>query len=398
MKLKVYKFGGACLEGKKRITNAVSACISEIKNGSKLVTVVSAMGKTTDELYKLVQEIDPGVTLEDSMKIVGMGEIISARIFNYSLKKAGIKSVVLEPQSEKWPLFLKKDGNLNKSLTEKKIKRFLPEFLKDFDSVVVPGFIALKKNGDWGTLGRGGSDTTAFILGKYLCAHEIVIVKDVNGIYTADPAILSEARQLKYISAEDLSTISSFGAKVIHSDALSFKRKNQKVRIIHHSFGDLSYEGTVIDGEVTRKLFLLETQLSMISVYKKDITGDRKLIQNLTRKILETTKVFGTTLGIDYLGFYVTSNKSHRVMEKLEKISLEKELNIVERKNVALLIMRRESPVNLPGMINYLLEPLAKKQLNIIEVITIGREILLFIGWEDRMKAMQALKRGKVKE
>ncbi|MCK4584560.1 aspartate kinase, partial [candidate division WOR-3 bacterium] len=393
MKLKVYKFGGTSLEGKKKIKSAVSACISEIKGGSKLVCVVSAMGKTTDKLYNLVLGIDPDVTIEESMGIVGMGEIISARIFDYSLKKEGAKSMLLEPYSKEWPLFLKKDGSINRSRTEKNIKKYFPEFFKNFDSIVVPGFIALKKNGDWGSLGRGGSDTTAFILGKYLGAEEIVIVKDVNGVYTADPTILPNAKQLKYISADDLSTLSSFGAQVIHSDALSFKGKTQKVRIIHHSFGDLAYEGTIIDGKVTRKLFILEDKLSLISIYKKDITGDKGLIKNLTSRIFGITKVFGTTLGIDYLGFYVPTDTSRKVLEKLGNISSQKELRIVERRDIALLIMRRESPVNLPGMLNYLLTPLAKKQLNIVEVITIGREILLFIRWEDRKKAMQALKR-----
>lgn len=397
MRLKVYKFGGTSLQGNKRIKNAVSACVDEIKGGSKLVCVVSAIGKTTDELYNLVQEINPDVTLDESMGIIGLGEIISARVFNYSLKKEGIKSMQLEPSSKAWPLFLDKDNNIDRDLTEKRIKEFFPELLNDFDSVVVPGFIALKKNGDWGTLGRGGSDTTAFILGKYLEAEEIIIVKDVNGIYTADPAILPDARRLKYISADELSTLSSFGAKVIHSDALSFKDKAQKVRIIHHSFGDLVYEGTVIDGKVERKLFLLEDELSLISICKKDLAGDRELVKIITNEAIQMTKVFGTTLGIDYLGFYVPSQMSHKVIEKLGMISSQRELNIVERKDVALLIMRRETPVNLPGMINYLLTPLAEKQVNIVEVVTIGREILLFIKWEDREKAMQALKGGKTK-
>jgi len=393
MKLKVYKFGGTSLEGAERIKSAVSAAISEVKRGTKLICVVSAMGKTTDELFNLIQKIDPDVRVEQVMGIIGMGEIISARVFNYSLKRKGIKTQLVEPYSDEWPIYLKKDGSINKSRTERNVKNLFLHFFDNVDAVVVPGFVALKGNEEWGTLGRGGSDTTAFILGKYLNAEEVVIVTDVDGVYTADPKILLKARHLKYIDADELSTLSAFGAKVIHSDALSFKTVNQKVKIIHHSFGELVYEGTVIDGKVNRKLFLLGTKLSLISVCKKDMTGSQKLIKSLINTLLKMTKVFGLTLGIDYLGFYVPSNQSSKIIKKIGEIQNDKDFNVVERDNIALLVMSRESSVNLPGMINYLLTPLAKKRINIVEVITIGREILVFIKWEDRIKAMQVLKR-----
>ncbi|MCK4233898.1 hypothetical protein KAX75_05685 [candidate division WOR-3 bacterium] len=398
MKVKVYKFGGTSLDGKRKIKSAVSVCVSEINRGYKLVCVVSAIGKTTDKLYDLVQGINPGVTVDESIRIVGLGEIISARVIGYALKKEGIKSMIIEPNSKEWPIFLKGDGSINKRRTEQQIKRYFPEIFKNVDSIVVPGFIALREDGDWGTLGRGGSDTTAFVLGKYVEADEIIMVKDVDGVYTADPNIIPDAKKLKYINADDLSTLSSFGSEVIHYDALPFKGKKQKVKIIHHSFGDLSYEGTVIDGKVSRKLFLLDDKLSLITVFKKDITSKKELIEELTQKIFGISKIFGMTLGIDYLGFYIPTDMSRKVINELAKVSSHKKIRIVEKKEIALLIMRRESPVNLPGMINYLLTPLANKKLNIVEVITIGREILLFIRWEDRGKAMQALKKGKIND
>ncbi len=394
MQVKVYKFGGASLRDKSKIMLAVSACVSEVKSGTKIVCVVSAMGSTTDQLFSLIQNLDPETTVDKSMEILGMGEMISARILNYMLKIAEVRSMILEPGAKKWPLILKTDGSLNRSQTKSRIERNFPGFFRDFDCIVVPGFIAVKKSGEWGTLGRGGSDTTAFVLGKYLKAVEVVMVKDVDGIYAVDPSIFPKAKHLRLISADSLSTMSSFGANVIHSDALSYKKKGQKAKIVHHSFGNLEYEGTVIDGKVGRKLFLLDQELSLISICKKDITGNRKLIKKLTCMVLETSNVFGTTLGIEYLGFYVPDEKSQKVIKKLANVSKKFGLSIIETKNVALLIMKRESPVNLPGMINYLLSPLAKKHLNVVEVISIGREILLFIRWKDRIKAMQALRRG----
>ncbi len=397
MSIKVYKFGGASLEGKQGILNAVSACMREIENGEKVISVVSAMGKTTDELHTLVQEILPDVSVAESMSVVGMGEIISTRILTYTLLKKRVKAIFLEPFSREWPILLKRDGSLNKKRTSNAIKAYMPSLLDANDVIVVPGFIGVKPDGSWGTLGRGGSDTTAFIIGKYINADEIVMVKDVDGIYTADPSIVPDAKQLKYIDADELSTLSAFGAGVLHADALSYKGRKQRVKIVHHSFGNLAYGGTVVDGTVKRKLLLLEEKLNLISFYKKDIAGERETIEMLTQKIMKKTKVFGTTLGIDYLGFYVPSVVSKAVIAAVAKHAAKSHINLVERKGIALLIMRRESPVNLPGMITHLLTPLSKEQINVVEVITIGREILVFIKWEDRDKAMNILRSSRRK-
>jgi aspartate kinase len=398
MVIKVFKFGGTSLEGKERILNAVSACIEEVDGGSKIICVVSAMGKTTEDLYALVQQIHPRVTVEESMPVVGMGEIISARILSYALRKKHVSVKLLEPFAREWPILLKRDGSLSKRRTKKAVEECMPALLKTNDVVIVPGFIGVKPDGSWGTLGRGGSDTTAFIFGKYVDADEIVMVKDVDGVYTADPSLVPGAEHLTYIDADELSTLSAFGAGVMHADALSYKGKNQKVRIVHHDFGNLAYGGTVVDGTVERKLYLLDEKLNLISFYKRDIAGERDMIEKLSSKIIQKTKVFGTTLGIDYLGFYVPSSESKSVIKACAKSATKRKIKLVERKDIALLIMRRESPVNLPGMITYLLTPLSRKQINVVEVITIGREILVFTNWSDREKAMDILKKSRRKK
>lgn len=397
MVIKIFKFGGTSLEGEERIFNAVSACIEEIESGSKVICVVSAMGKTTDRLYSLVQKINPAVSVEESMPIVGMGEIISARILTYALLERGVAAMFLEPFSRAWPVLLRRDGLLSKRRTRRAMEACIPPLLRSNDCIVVPGFIGVKPDGTWGTLGRGGSDTTAFIFGKYAHADEIVMVKDVDGVFTADPALVPEAEQLTYIDADELSALSAFGAGVVHADALSYKGKHQKVKIVHHDFGNLAYGGTVVDGTVERKLYLLDEKLNLISFYKRDMAGERAVIEELTKKIMRKTKVFGTTLGIDYLGFYVPSSAARSVITACGKTAAAHRIKLVERKDIALLIMRRESPVNLPGMISYLLAPLANKKMNIVEVITIGREILVFTNWKDRVKAMDILKKKEPK-
>jgi aspartate kinase len=397
MSIKVYKFGGSSLEGRGRILSAATACINETENRGKVICVVSALGKSTDRLYSLVKEINPAVTVEQSMPVVGMGEIISSRLITYALLERGAKAMSLEPFSKEWPILLKKSGSLSKRGTRKAIKTSLPSLLDAYDVIVIPGFIGVKPDGTWGTLGRGGSDTTAFIIAKYIDAEEIIMVKDVDGIFTADPSVVPEAKQLKYIDADELFTMSAFGAGVLHADALSYKGKKQRVKIIHHSFGNLAYGGTVVDGTVERELYLLEEKLNLISFYKKDIAGEREVVEALTGSVMRKSKVFGTTLGIDYLGFYIPSDASRAIIASAGKIAVRNQIKLIERKGIALLIMRRESPVNLPGMITYLLTPLSRAQINVVEVITIGREILVFTNWRDRLEAMDILKKRRRK-
>ncbi len=113
---------------------------------------------------------------------------------------------------------------------------------------VVAGFLGKTKDGKITTLGRGGSDTTAFILAEALNADEIVLVTDADGILSGDPKIVSNPERLKKIDVNTLVGLADSGAKFIHSKALKYKPKNINVRVINHSHGNLSKEGTVITG------------------------------------------------------------------------------------------------------------------------------------------------------
>ena len=136
-----------------------------------------------------------------------------------------------------------KNGELWKEKTEEKRKK-LGKMLEAYDVLIFPGFVAREKGKRLVSLGRGGSDVSAFLLARIFRADEVIIVKDVPGVYQADPKLFKTSK-IKVITADELSTLSSLGAKVLHPDALSYKKKSIRARIIHHG-EDLMKEGTFI--------------------------------------------------------------------------------------------------------------------------------------------------------
>ncbi|MDY6779487.1 MAG: aspartate kinase, partial [Halobacteria archaeon] len=154
----------------------------------------------------------------------------------------GVDSFFVEPGDDLWPIVTDENGNLNQELSNEKIEGIEGEI---GDAVpVVCGFLAETPDGTLTTLGRGGSDTTAMILGRLLGAEEVVIVTDVEGIMTGDPTSVEDARSVESITVNEMQDLSIRGAKVVAPSALNHKRSDMNVRIVHHKHGDLRANGS----------------------------------------------------------------------------------------------------------------------------------------------------------
>ena len=156
---------------------------------------------------------------------------------------------------------------------------------------VVAGFLGKTKDGKITTLGRGGSDTTAFILAEALGADEIVLVTDADGIMSGDPKIVSNPERLKEIDVNTLVGLADSGAKFIHSKALKYKPKNINVRVINHAHGDLSREGTVITGALASDLdaeIAHPFPVAEITVIGNGISANPQIVQEMVEKAKTT--------------------------------------------------------------------------------------------------------------
>ena len=242
-KLIVKKFGGTSVADAARIEAVADNVEAEIQKGNKVTVVLSAMGKSTDELIALAKEIDPQPNLREYDALVSTGEQISVALLAMALLKRGIKG----KSYTAYQLGIKTNSSHSSArILDVEVSKITSEL----DEGVVPvitGFQGMNDAGDITTLGRGGSDTTGVALAVALRADECQIYTDVDGVFTTDPRVYHKARLLKEVSFEEMLELSSTGAKVLQLRAVEYASKfNLPLRVLS-SFKE--GEGTLVQEE-----------------------------------------------------------------------------------------------------------------------------------------------------
>lgn len=212
--------------------------------GNQVVVVVSAMGDTTDDLIALAKQITPDPNERELDMLMASGEQISSAILAMALHAFGAEAIAMSgPQA----------GIYTDSVhTKAKIRDIKPkrifEQLKKGKIVIIAGFQGLNPNEDIATLGRGGSDTTAVALAAALKADRCQILKDVEGVYTANPRVVPEAVKLDEIAYDEMLELASLGSEVLQSRAVEFAKKYGVVLEVVSSF--VEKPGTLVREEV----------------------------------------------------------------------------------------------------------------------------------------------------
>ena len=216
MALIVQKYGGSSVADAERIKN-VARRVAETKDeGNQVVVVVSAMGDTTDELIKLACQISEQPGERELDVLLSTGEVISSTLLAMALERAGYKAISLSGIQA--GIFT--DASYSRArILHVAPKRIVDELDKG-NIVIVAGFQGATEGMDITTLGRGGSDTTAVALAASLGAQVCQIYTDVDGVYTADPHLVSEACKMREIGYEEMLELATYGAKVVHPRAV----------------------------------------------------------------------------------------------------------------------------------------------------------------------------------
>lgn len=241
MSLIVQKYGGSSLSSPERIKEVARRIARTRKKGNKVVVVVSAMGDTTDELLKLASQVSPNPPKRELDLLLSSGEIISSALLSMALHSLGEKAVALNGSQGG---IITNEVHTRARIQRIEVERILKELEKD-KIVVVAGFQGVTSENVITTLGRGGSDLTAVALAAALKVKLCEIYTDVEGVYTADPQIVPEARKLRRISYEEMLELASSGAKVIHLRAVEVAQKYKIKLHIRSSFSEK--EGTIVE-------------------------------------------------------------------------------------------------------------------------------------------------------
>ena len=242
-KLIVKKFGGTSVADTERIEAVADNIQLEIKKGNQVAVVLSAMGKSTDELISLAREINPEPNLREYDALVSTGEQISVALLAMALLKRGING----KSYTAYQLGIKTNSSHSRArILDVEVSKINNE-IQEGTVPVITGFQGMNENGDITTLGRGGSDTTGVALAVALEADECQIYTDVDGVFTTDPRVYDKARLLKEVSFEEMLELSSSGAKVLQLRSVEYASKfNLPIRVLS-SFND--GEGTLVQEE-----------------------------------------------------------------------------------------------------------------------------------------------------
>jgi len=248
MALIVQKYGGSSVADAEKIKNVARRVAKAKEEGNQVVVVVSAMGDTTDDLIKLAYQISEQPSDREFDVLLSTGEIVSSTLLAMALGSLGHSAISLSGAQAG----IHTDSSYSRArILRVDTKRVVSE-LKKGNIVIVAGFQGVSGKRDITTLGRGGSDTTAVALAASLGAEICQIYTDVEGVYTADPRLVPQARKLKEISYEEMLELATYGARVMHNRAVELGWLYNVPILVASSFSDSP--GTIICKEASMEV------------------------------------------------------------------------------------------------------------------------------------------------
>ncbi|MCD2223798.1 aspartate kinase [Listeria cossartiae] len=394
MKIIVQKFGGTSVQNEKSRLMAFNHIKHALKEGYKVVVVVSAIGRygdpyATDTLLELIGAKNTKLTAREQDTLLSVGETISASVFTNMLKEANIKA---EAFSGGQAGIITSDDHLNAKITEVDTTR-LKNALSSLDVAVVAGFQGITADGDISTLGRGGSDTSAAALGVSLQADYIDIFTDVDGMMTADPRIVEHARSLPRVSYNEVSNMAYQGAKVIHPRAVEIAMTAKIPMRIRSTY--LESTGTLVTS--------LADDSGHFDVKERMVTGVAH-VTNLTQISVQTETVKAQQLAFKILAdagisldFINISTQSVIFTVPEEKCSIVTQL--LEDANMQTTVREACAKVSIvgagitgvPGVTARIVGALSEKNIPILQSADSHTTIWVLVREEDLISAVNAL-------
>jgi len=239
----VQKYGGTSVADTERIKAVAERVVSVAKEGNQVIVVVSAMAGETDKFVGFANEITDSPDEREMDLLLSSGERITSALMAMAIQKLGHKSMSLTGRQ----VGIMTDSSHTKAMIEEIEASRLKIALDEGKVPVVAGFQGINELQDVTTLGRGGSDTTAVAIAAALKADACEIYTDVEGVYTADPRIVPDARKLDRISYDEMLEMASLGAKVLHGRSVEFAKKYDVPMVVRSSFNQAP--GTLVTKE-----------------------------------------------------------------------------------------------------------------------------------------------------
>ena len=396
-KIVVQKYGGTSIGDVDKLKLIAKKVVEKKSEGFSPVVVVSAMGKTTDQLVEMSEKVifnetEPDLREKDTL--LSTGELVSATLLAMSIKSLGQDVISLSgPQAGIFTDQIHGSARISDINTE----RMMNEIKKN-KILIIAGFQGINTEGDITTLGRGGSDTTAVALAAALKADVCEIFTDVEGIYTTDPRVVSTARKIDYINYEDMLEMAVLGAKMHPRSIELASVYNVPVNVagtFSETKGTLIVKGENMENNKTVTGIAIDKNVSKITVKKiKNVPGTAaSILKPLSDRSISIDVIVQNIPMDGYIdfSFSVSDDDLQRAYEILmDQKNLDFE-EIIKGKGFAKISLVGTGMQNAPGYATEMFNALGKKEINIEMITTSEIRITCLINEKDVNVAVNAL-------
>lgn len=395
MGLIVQKFGGSSVADAQKVENVARRVTDTYKEGNSVVVVVSAQGDTTDDFLDKAAEINTAPSKREMDVLLSAGEQISMALLAMAIEKLGYPVVSLTG----WQAGIKTTSNYSDARIRTIDTERLERELDMKRIVIVAGFQGINKYDDITTLGRGGSDTTAVALAAALHADKCEIYTDVDGVYTADPRIVPDAKKLKDVSYDEMLELASLGANVLHNRSVELALKYNVKLEVKSSFQRV--DGTVVkEVKNVEKMMVRgvtrDNDVARISIVGIDNTpGKAFRVFSLLAKANVNVDVILQSIGRNDtkdISFTVTEKQLDDAVavinENLETIGAE---SVEFNKDVSKVSIVGAGMISTPGVAAKMFEALYEAHININMISTSETKVSVLIDQKDAENAVRAI-------
>ena len=395
MGLIVQKFGGSSVADAQKVENVARRVTDTYKEGNSVVVVVSAQGDTTDDFLDKAAEINTAPSKREMDVLLSAGEQISMALLAMAIEKLGYPVTSLTG----WQAGIKTTSNYSDARIRTIDTERLERELDMKRIVIVAGFQGINKYDDITTLGRGGSDTTAVALAAALHADKCEIYTDVDGVYTADPRIVPNAKKLADVSYDEMLELASLGANVLHNRSVELALKYNVKLEVKSSFQRV--DGTVVkEVKNVEKMMVRgvtrDNDVARISIVGIDNTpGKAFRVFSLLAKANVNVDVILQSIGRNDtkdISFTVTEKQLDDavavIKENLEVIGAE---SVEFNSDVSKVSIVGAGMISTPGVAAKMFEALYEAHININMISTSETKVSVLIDQKDAENAVRAI-------
>lgn len=394
MGLIVQKFGGSSVANAERVMNVAKIVTDTYREGNDVVVVVSAQGDTTDDLIDKAHEINEHPSKREMDMLLTSGEQISIALLSMAIEKLGCPSVSL--------LGWQAGFRTSSSYGSARIKSIKADRLRAevdrHNIVVVAGFQGINKYDDLTTLGRGGSDTSAVAIAAAMHADRCQIFTDVEGVFTADPRKIPEARKLKEITYDEMLELATLGAQVLNNRSVEMAKKyNVEIEVLSSL---KRVPGTIVKEVAKMEKMLVrgvtkDTDVARISVTNIDNTPGIafKLFSKLAQKGINVDIILQSVGrdGTKDITFTVAKDNAVDAIAAVHETFDIDDKNITCATNVAKISVVGAGMESHPGTASKMFEALYEHDINIDMISTSEIKISVLIDAQDADRAVAAV-------